>query len=189
MNALHPFLENVRTEHARFKADLKSHLDMKEWALFFDYARTQVSPFEKKEERILFTAVARKAGIRAGGPHCMLYFDLHLSERPLDRVAQATNQKRFRATPENVSEHLRSIVAENSPLCIPLEDHFAMEAILEAIKSSSEKEYEFLAFTYFNILTLHFEKEDRCLLSMCQTLLSNDELDGLAIIHSLKNTP
>ena len=177
MKGLHPFLDNVRTQHARMKSELGFHMEAKKWEQFFEYARAQISPFEKKEERILFSAVTGKSGIRAGGPNCLLYFDLHLSERPQESAARATNQKPFRPTPGNVPEHLKSIVSDNSPLCIPLEDHFAMDAILKAAQDVVEKEFEYLAYTYFNILTLHFEKEDRCLLAMCQALLSKEELD------------
>jgi hypothetical protein len=138
------------------------------------------------EELWLFSALASKAQITAGGPMCMLYFGMHLASHPFERVSKFTG-KVFRPTAKSVSAHLRDFFEQNSHVCIPIGDHLACRHLREHMQSilvSEKSEAAFNEFAetvriYFEIRKQHFEKEDNCLLPMTMALLSTDELDRL----------
>lgn len=178
MSELHPFLQSFRDEHAAIKKDLNLLLDAENWSEFFSRARELVPPHEMREEKFLFAALATKIEIRAGGPMCMLYFDLHTSNPPLARAATICGQRQIQLGPKNVPAHLKEFFEENLPVCIPLQDHFALEQILNASVNASPADLSYLAVTYFSIMSLHFEKEDQCLLVMCSQIISDQEWDS-----------
>lgn len=175
MSDLHPFLDSFREEHAKIKSELKALLDAEEWRNFFDRARELVLAHELREERFLFPALASKAEVRTGGPFCILYYDMHTNCPPLLQAASVCGGTPRHPTPLNVPDHLRGFFEENSPVSIPLQDHMALEQILNESASAEPAQLPVLAAIYFSIMSLHFEKEDRCLLAMCAQMVSDQE--------------
>jgi len=181
MSELHPFLQSFRDEHAGIKNELKALLDAENWRDFFKRARELVPPHELREEKFLFPALATKVEVRTGGPMCMLYYSMHSSSPPLARAASICGQKQIQPNPKNVPEHLKEFFEENLPVCIPLQDHIALEQILNASVTADPAELSILAVTYFSIMSLHFEKEDCCLLVMCAQIVSDQEWDSWSL--------
>jgi hypothetical protein len=176
---LHPFLLEFKMEHARILAGLSALMARGDWPQFFRYATENVlNGVEKREELYLFAAIAAKAEIRSGGPMCMLYFDLHTSSPPLLQAATMCDEpvQNPRAAPP---PHRVPFYESGSPVCIPIEDHLALEQISRHAEKAAGDTHRLsiLGTVYFQILKLHFEKEDNCLLAMSQSLLSNEELD------------
>lgn len=190
MQIVHPYLLEIRAEHSRILANLKELMERSDHGReFFTFCADYVHRVNFEcTERFLFRAIFSKAGIQSGGPMCMLYFDQHLSNRSLDRAAKFCARRRFQPAPSNVPEHIQEFYTINSPVCIPLEDHFACREILakaeellrEVDNESNQRELQFLTNVYFDIVKNNFEKEDNCLLLMCQDLLSPQELTAWA---------
>ena len=182
----HPYLLAIQAEHGlilRTLADLMKREDLVSG--FFAYCANYVDrSYFERIERFLFQAIHDKSGIQAGGPMCMLYFDQHLNHRSLDIAAKFTQRRRFQPDSTNVPAHLREFYQNNSPVCIPTEDHFAcreivakaQELLAAAPNETNSRELVFLSNVYFDILKLNFEKKNNCLLPMSQTLLAPDEL-------------
>lgn len=165
---LHPFLQEFRGTHVRILEDLGILQAQKDWPAFFNYCADSVhADHERREELFLFSAIASKAEIHAGGPMCMFYYDLHMQCPSLARAAMICNEPR------------RQPVQMDIPICIPLQDHMALEQILKkATRERAAPEHlEILAAVYIDILKVHFAKEDNCLLPMSQSLLTSEELD------------
>lgn len=178
---LHPFLESFRKEHAENFEALKRLKLAGDWTGFYRYCRQEVlETNEKREELFLFPAIAAKAEIRAGGPACMLYYDLHLSEAPLLNAAMACDEPPL--VPSKIANAIRKPFYDaGSPVCIPIEDHMALEQILNrAERESDPAQLDFLSAIYMRIFRSHIEKEDNCLLLMSQSLLDTAEWDSWA---------
>jgi hypothetical protein len=185
--APHPYLSSYRIQHARIFSFLSGLMDQIEngdgdqanlLKMFFAFAAEKACGDQSlREELFLFNPVSEKSNIRAGGPLCMLYFDMHLSSPPLERAARACGRARSRPTAANVPAHLRDLYERNSPACIPAEDHQALSEILRHAETCPPKDLVFLAVIFLDMLKLHFEKEDNCLIPMCQTLLTSEEWD------------
>ena len=171
MVTLHPFLNQFKEEHATFLEHMAQLQAAGDWPAFFAYSRAVIAQHEKREEQLLFNAIARKAEISAGGPLCMLYYDLHIAHPPLTRAAAVCNQ------PKWIPKHIDA----GSPVCLPIEDHMALEQITThaLVPGRQRRELETLATIYLSILRVHFEKEDNCLFPMSQHLLSTGEMDLL----------
>jgi hemerythrin-like domain-containing protein len=192
----HPFLLNLFNEHLEIVRRLgelhqgaQTHDPWGALKEFFAYCENEIQKQHNlKEELVLFPAMSSKAAIQAGGPLCMLYFDLHMANHPLDRSAAACGKKRTQPGPTNVPAHLRTFFEENTPVCIPTTDHLAAaELTLRAneILSGEQnenalRELKFLADVYVDLMKGHFEKENNCLLPMCHSILSVDDLNECA---------
>lgn len=186
MLIVHPYLLEIRAEHSRILAMLKELMGRSDHGReFFAYCADYVHRVNFEcTERFLFKAVFSKAGVQSGGPMCMLYFDQHLSSPSLDRAAKACSRRRLQLDTNNVSESVRPFYEINSPVCIPMEDHFACREIVakacdllhDEANESNQHELRFLMIVYYDILKTNFEKEDNCLLPMIQELVSSEEL-------------
>lgn len=178
---LHPFLEEFRREHARVLARLAEFMMKSDWPEFFRSAVTEIHcGIEKREELFLFSAIATKAEIKTGGPLCMLYYDMHTASPPLLQAAAICGTKPVdpRSAPTSQRKRFYEL---GSPVCIPIEDHLALEQIVNHASEAARGPEEMgkLAAVYFQLLKRHFEKEDNCLLPMSQGLLTGPELDRL----------
>jgi hemerythrin superfamily protein len=177
MSELHPFLQSIRDEHKFILTTLSSLQANLDWPHFFQFCRAQVQEHEKLEELFLFTAIASKEEIKAGGPYCMLYYGLHLQNPPLNAAASACCEPSFDPR-KNLNSTRKPFFEMNSPVCIPVEDHMALEQILKKVEQNADAlNIIGLASLYMRILKSHFEKEDSCLLPMCQSILTEVELD------------
>lgn len=181
MSELHPFLQSFVDEHVLIQKELSVRFEAEDWRGFFESARALLPPHELREEKFLFPALATKVEVRTGGPMCTLFFDKHIKNPPLARAAAACGQKQFQPSPANVALHLRKFFEENLPVCVPLQDHFALEQILRASLTAEPPSLPFLAATFFSMLKLHIEKEDRCLLVMCSQIVSGQEWDSWSL--------
>lgn len=196
MLAWHPLLLEFFNEHLKilgrldeFKRDIKGPQPWAALKDFFAYCEGEIAERHNlKEELFLFPAMSGKAEIRAGGPLCMLYFERHLANHPLDRSAAASGKKRTHPSPSNLPPHLRGFFEQNSPVCIPIMDHLAeaqltsrANEILGGEQSQGAlRELKFLADIYMDLVKEHFEKENNCLLPMCHSILSAEDLDECA---------
>jgi len=179
MTELHPFLQSFRAEHVSLLASLRRLYADRDWSGFFKFCRTDVlNDHEMREELFLFSAIALKAEIKAGGPFCMLYYGLHLQNPPLSAAASICAEPKIDPR-KNLNSTRKPFYEAGSPVCIPIEDHLALEQIVNAAERKSEpSELATLATAYLPILQSHFEKEDSCLLPMSQSILTRAELDS-----------
>lgn len=178
MSELHPFLQGFRDEHVVILASLRQLCADQDWTGFFKFCRSNVlNVHERREELFLFSAIALKAEIRAGGPFCMLYYGLHLQSPPLLAAASICDEPVI--DPRiNQSCTRKPFYEAGSPVCIPVEDHLALEQILNRAERESEPgKLTILAAIYMRIVQSHFEKEDSCLLPMSQSILTEAELN------------
>jgi hypothetical protein len=180
MQAWHPFLEEFRAEHEWILEVLVRAETTEEWRRYFKYAREEVLELhEKSEELFLFSAVATRAEIRNGGPLCTLYYDMYLHRRPLETAAAAIGSSYL--DPRKLADATTlPFFAAGSPVCIPVEDHMALEAIIKAADSvveGNDAELAQLAATHLRLLRIHFEKENTCLFPLCRNILSDEELN------------
>jgi hypothetical protein len=196
MRDWHPFLIELFNENAEIVRRLEQFKRASEgsqpWnALedFFAYCEHEIEGRSNlKAELFLFPAMSGKAEIRAGGPLCMLYFEMHLANHPLDRSAAARGTKRTHPGPANVAKHLRGFFEQNSPVCIPTMDHLAEAELTQRANEifggernpQTLRELKFLADVYLDLVKKHVEKENNCLLPMCHSILSLDDLDECA---------
>lgn len=186
MANLHPLLKYFSDEHGQILCELKERHARRDWPGFFKYGRDIVlNGHEKCEELFLFSAIGLKAEIRSGGPLCMLYYGLRLESPPLETAAARCGQPRIDPH-QHLDEIRRPFYQSGSPVCIPIEDHMALEQVLNrADRGGTDDELANFADYYLRLITTHFEKEDQCLFPMCQDVLSVSEMDEWAAKRAL----
>lgn len=130
-----------------------------------------------KEESLIYPVLAQKKKLTEGGPFCTLYFDEHITNRPNDKV-RALIQKE----PSWQSHQL--VYKENqSPLNIPLEEHRSLRELLayliENQKNLSNQQFLRIYENYVDLLKHHNTKEEKCFFRVCETCLTQTELDDI----------
>lgn len=129
------------------------------------------------EEKLLFQYASEKEKIREGGPYCVLYYDQHVSNPPLERIEIRLQKKISKRS------HQINFYKNQSPVCIPIDEHRAGEAILKHLLVNFEHLSKNEVETYFNeyafIQKQHFKKEEGCFFCMISHLLSAKELDEI----------
>lgn len=132
------------------------------------------------EERLLFKKAAEKEKIREGGPYCVLYYDQHISNPPIERIEKRINKK------ITLKAHQIDYYKNHSPVCIPIDEHRTGEAIIKYMILNFEKLTDNEFENYFNEYTIiqkqHFKKEEGCFFCMISNLLSVSELDELLVL-------
>lgn len=127
----------------------------------------------KKEEILLFSTMAEKSRIAEGGPLCTLYFDLHMSDPPTDKCYQLIG------VAPTIEPHQQELIAKNSPLRIPLDEHRSGKEILQFLISHwstlEDKKKEALVEQYKTLSLQHIHKEESCFFHLCSDLLTIDE--------------
>jgi len=127
----------------------------------------------RKEEVLLFSTMAEKSRIAEGGPLCTLYFDLHMSDPPTNKCHQLIGVH------PATEPHQQEIIAKNSPLRIPLDEHRSGKEILKFLISHwstlEDKKKENLIEQYKTLSLQHINKEESCFFHLCSDLLSLDE--------------
>jgi hemerythrin-like domain-containing protein len=133
-----------------------------------------------QEETLLFDTLQKFPRLREGGPRCIYFYGMQMSDPPLVLAERVTNKK------ADWLPHQQSFLAENSPLMIPITEHRATRLILEHIRQLRESiEMETvrnLLAIYANIQTTNMEKEETCLRHLSDSILSyqeNSRISGL----------
>ncbi|NJL25061.1 MAG: hypothetical protein HC902_07725 [Calothrix sp. SM1_5_4] len=194
---MHPLLLRIRQAHQDHLAEVRrreeeievSSKPLRLLGEFFFEVADWAEVMHLWEERVLFPLVASKPNIRSGGPHCMLYLDMHHVARPFERAAWACSRTSAKMIQiKDLPVHLRNFFSENSPICIPVEDHLAMRQIRDrareilrekTVSFDVQSELLYLMRVYSTLLKSHFDKEDNCFLVLCRNLLGDNELAEL----------
>ena len=128
----------------------------------------------RKEEDLLFPVIAADRRVHAGGPECVLHFDMQMRSPPLETARSACAAAGVPALEPPWPPGSQSLREENSPLVIPLEDHEAGRVLLrgiDALPPGSEPVALRLLDAYRDLQARHFRKEDGCLFCMSRQLV------------------
>jgi hypothetical protein len=146
------------------------------------------------ERVFFFDQIRDDPRIQQGGPFCTYFFYLFMNNRPLEMAEQklkALGLKGLYLIPADLQPYF----SENSPLSIPLEEHLAIQLLVqglhevfaegeegdippffpEAISSAISQALNSLQ----DLVRLNFHKEETCLWSLSQQILDASALAEL----------
>lgn len=130
-----------------------------------------------KEESLIYSVLAQKKKLTEGGPFCTLYFDEHITNRPNDKVKVLIQKE------PSWQPHQLIYKVNQSPLNIPLEEHRALRELLvyllENQQNMSDQQFLKIYENYVSLLKHHNTKEEKCFFRVCETCLSQTELDDI----------
>lgn len=189
------FLEKLIHEHKVFRASFDSLFRLAEEERSQPALRALeilchdfLSNFhEAREELLIFPYLRKDPRHQAGGPECLLHFDLYLANRPLTRAAKACETVGIQASEAEWVRGTEEDKKNNSPLCIPYEDHEAGRIIMRAIQSLPvgagdceifDKKLK-LFEAYDAIQRPHCKREEGCFFFMCRDLISKEQWDTI----------
>lgn len=127
------------------------------------------------EEKLIFTKLLKKERLKEGGPFCVLFFDEHVISPPAQLV------KKYTTKDLTYCEHQDVFKKNRSPLEIPLEEHVALENLLESLLAKPDEDLiDHQALVLLETLFhRHHEKEEKCFLKICESLLLPHEIDEI----------
>ncbi|MFS4457895.1 hypothetical protein [Bdellovibrio sp. HCB2-146] len=133
-----------------------------------------------KEEQLLFPVIAKQVWLSQGGPLCTYYRGLQLEFDPLAPVRRYLRlfYEQSGISAPSIGEY--SWLSEQSPLSIPMEEHFIGHELSVALRFLSNKKnsalyaefFEIFRKLYSDLLRVHISKEDNCLFVMCEAKMS-----------------
>lgn len=177
----HPLIDRLKTEHQLIEElinQAKSENDHKRQKILLKQLyHINETQHHFNEETLLFAKTSEKEKIREGGPFCVLYYDQHISNPPIEKVEKLIHKKiQIKSTQQNFYDR-------RSPICIPIDEHRAGEALLNFIilehDHLSISEIDSLLYEYQNIQKQHFKKEEGCFFCLVNNLLTVAELDEI----------
>jgi hypothetical protein len=122
------------------------------------------------EQTLLFERIRNYQQLREGGPFCSYFFDFFLMQNPRTRAEKLIRQVQAQSVVLAPSLELDSYFRENSPLCIPLEEHIAIHSLAREMdsqcKDSQSQDKSWIAkalSTLRDLLQVNFQKEESCL--------------------------
>lgn len=146
----------------------------------WDYVEEQ---HHYQEETLLFEALRKYPRLREGGPRCIYFYGMQMSDPPLALAERTTKIK------STWLDHQLVFQTENSPLVIPISEHRATRLILEHARQSREKlnqeQLRNLLIVYAQIQNTNMDKEETCLRHLSNSILR--EHDNKQIIRLWKN--
>lgn len=127
------------------------------------------------EEKLIFTKLFKKERLKEGGPFCVLFFDEHVITPPAELV------KKYTKKDLTYCEHQDVFKKTRSPIEIPLEEHVSLASLIETLllkpdESLTDHPALVLLETLFH---RHHEKEEKCFLKICESLLLPHEIDEI----------
>lgn len=127
------------------------------------------------EEKLIFTKLLKKERLKEGGPFCVLFFDEHVISPPAQLV------KKYTTKDLTYCEHQDVFKKDRSPLEIPLEEHVALENLLQSLLAKPDEDLiDHPALVLLETLFhRHHEKEEKCFLKICESLLLPHEIDEI----------
>ncbi|WP_409479065.1 hypothetical protein [Pseudobdellovibrio sp. HCB154] len=127
------------------------------------------------EEKLIFTKLLKKERLKEGGPFCVLFFDEHVISPPAQLV------KKYTTKDLTYCEHQDVFKKDRSPLEIPLEEHVALENLLQSLLAKPDENLiDHPALVLLETLFhRHHEKEEKCFLKICESLLLPHEIDEI----------
>ena len=130
------------------------------------------------EDEILFSKVAGNPLLNGGGPFCAYFYDLFMMDRPLEKALKRINQNRStenRLRTIEIPESAKPYFAANSMICVPVEEHIALLALLSELEAvfktwpvRNENWLDFTLEDFQKILRANLEKEENCLWLIAQ---------------------
>lgn len=188
-NNLFEFISN---EHNNLKLNFEKLLlfckKNRDWSRLIQYCEKHFEEnHHRKEEEFVFSAIQNIPQIRAGGPLCTYFFELHRNNPPLSRAINEVKRITGMELTPKWTEPMTRFQKDNLPLVIPCEDHEAGRILLRAINkliTESPQDFEkveHLFELYFEIQTKHFEKEETCFVPMCQGLMAPEQWSQIII--------
>ncbi len=130
-----------------------------------------------KEDTLIYPVLFKKKKMTEGGPFCTLYFDEHIMNRPSDKVKSLINKE------PSWQPHQIFYKENQSPLNIPLEEHRSLRELLvyliENQQNLTDQHFLKIYEGYVSLLKLHVAKEEKCFFRVCETCLSQTELDEI----------
>ena len=129
-----------------------------------------------KEESVLFKVLLQKKQITEGGPFCTLYFDSFRLNSPEEICRQ---HDLTWAIPSEKSY----LFKDNLPIKIPSSEHVLSEILCDYLilhwQMKDQEKWKHVLQSYLDLQKIHIEKEDNCLLSLAERLLTQEEQKSL----------
>lgn len=163
-----------------FDGYVKEAIAQGNWNTLYDFCFNKIEcNHHKKEEEFLFDKVRNNPKIQAGGPMCTMYFDGHILQPSLPIANALVIEIKGSPSQLDVPTELKVDQENKSPLCIPEEDHFSGQVLLEEIRLllPQERNTETLNQIrkyfdlYYYIQRRHFDREENCFFRMCAELI------------------
>lgn len=145
-----------------------------------EFCRSFLEDFHHwKEEELLFPILARDPRIHAGGPECVLHYDLQMRSPPREFALKICETLGVELPPTSRNPlHLRWR-QEHSPILIPVEDHEAGRILLDGLDVvllDSEAKVNALRIleAYRDLQGRSVRKENGCLFCLARTLVPGE---------------
>lgn len=163
-------LKQLRQEHVQILEMLNKGEDILKVIDFVEKIH------HRKEEELLFPLIAKQAWLSQGGPLCTYYRGLQLEFDPLAPVRRYLHLFYEQSGQSAPTLKKHSWLSEQSPLSIPMEEHFIGHELSEALRFLAPKKnsalyaefFEVFRTLYSDLLRGHIAKEDNCLFVMCE---------------------
>lgn len=163
-------------EHGQTNVCLEELLISKNPKIQLDWLKqNSVFKHQYNEEKLIFPKLLKKERLKEGGPFCVLFFDEHVINPPAQLV------KKYTAKDLTYCEHQDVFKKDRSPLEIPLEEHVSLENLLEKLLAKPDENLiDHPALVLLETLFhRHHEKEEKCFLKICESLLLPHEIDEI----------
>lgn len=175
----HELFQLIKAEHQLCDEKIKLAKTITDKKNLLDWLYTEIeTKHHIKEEKIIFPILFTKPGLKEGGPYCVLYFDEHLMNPPLNQFKSVT-----KTNPTHL-EHESFYQTNPSSLDIPMEEHVCLRNYIQYLiqnKSTlTDSEFEKVFFIYTQLLEKHTRKEEKCFFVVCANSLTKEELDLMA---------
>ncbi len=139
-----------------------------------------------KEERELFPLIDRFGG-GLGGPRCSYFMEFWIISNPIDEIVKLTEGEGAALADYPLSEEMKAVLAKNSCLGVPIEEHQAGYLALRMLEKDVNRYEESgllpgrflpLASAELRMLGLHIEKEEECLFVMAESVIPKPLLES-----------
>lgn len=172
----HALFKKLLNDHELIKSKITEATTTSEKRALLPWLIQEVEDKQHYQEEILiYPKLFKNPRLSEGGPYCTLYFDIHISNPPESLATRLTG------TTPDWQGHQNIFKTQHTPILIPLKEHRSLRHILIYLSQNSpsldDKEFEKLFQSYQQLLFHHLTKEARCFFRVCQTLLSESELN------------
>ncbi|MCC6278921.1 MAG: hypothetical protein IT289_13490 [Oligoflexia bacterium] len=179
-------LELISSEHqmllSKFNGLMMRCTNIEGWTALIEFCEREFEDnHHRKEELFVFSTIKDLPQLRAGGPHCTYFFEFQMKNPSLTRALAVVKAVTGQTLEPQWTDDVLDFRNRNLPLVIPCEDHEAGRILLRSARHISKSDNDFsqkmekLFAVYKDIQMDHFEREESCLIPLCQNLVSQVE--------------
>lgn len=143
------------------------------------------------ERELFFEKISNDPRLNEGGPFCTYFFDFFMNNRPLQIAHRKLKALGFTEA-LSIPDEMQSYFSNQSPLCIPLEEHLALQFLVQGLQKTftatetgapvpQEAVSRALIFLQ-DLARRNVHKEETCLWALSQQILDASVFAELAAL-------